>query len=73
MHALTLDDALEAWGSREAGASEEERDRRARTRVQVLRALADGRPLDPEAFAAATGLPLDQVPGLFPWSALGGR
>ncbi len=65
MRALTLEDALRAWASRDAGVSDEERDGRMRIQVRLLRALAEGRPLTPEAFANATGVPLDQVPGVF--------
>jgi alkylmercury lyase len=65
MQTPTFEDALRAWETRDAGIDGEERDARPRIQMQAVRALAKGRPLAPEAFAAAAGLSLDRVPAIF--------
>jgi alkylmercury lyase len=66
MNTPTLEDALRAWSSTYEGHSQEEIDRRVRMQTQIVRALAEGRPLTPVRFAEVTGLPLDTVRELLP-------
>ncbi len=66
MNTPTLEDALRAWSSTYEGLSQEEIDRRVRMQTQIIRALAEGRPLTSARFAEATGLPLDAVRDLLP-------
>jgi alkylmercury lyase len=65
MELPTLEDALRAWASRDIGGVGEDRSARLRIQVRTVRALAKGQPLSPEAYAAATGLALDQMPAVF--------
>jgi alkylmercury lyase len=62
----TLEDAVRAWSSTYEGLSQEEIDRRLRMLTQVVRALAEGRPLTPARLAEATGVPFDAVQRLVP-------